>query len=212
MTDSLPTAAEALAAAVAILRAPASTELSVRKAEIWLGIARELRQAADERAKLAVWIPPSYAGETTAQRFDRLKLDADVTGAERKASPEPGAPEPRGPIPPKLDERLRVMRRPADLRFGEPVPAMIPDAQWQAATWQIGDKADCVHCHTPIIYVARRMQDQTRPDEPDTAVLWVHKYTDQRVCMTPDTGDTIVDLDATAVHTFAAPPILGLKG
>lgn len=224
MTDQLPTAAEALAEAVKIARDVTLALTMAERGKLWVAIAHEIREAADARAQREMWRPENYAGEPAAARIERLKIDNEVTGAERKASPEPEAPTPREPVPANVDERLRVLRRPADLRFGgvsskrmtkaESIGAgqLVPEQDWAAATWTVGDVADCVHCHTPIVFVARRMKDPVGQSEGDFSALWVHKYTDQRTCMTPTTGDTMVDLDATAVHTFATPPILGIKG
>lgn len=58
----------------------------------------------------------------------------------------------------------------------------------------LGHQSECAHCGTPI-YLA---QGSTDPK----ATVWVHRYTQQAVCVSPITANDITD---TVVHTFAEP-------
>jgi len=204
MTTVLPTAAEALAEAVKIARDVTLALTMAERGKLWIAIANELREAADARS---LWGDTHNAADEFAEQ-----AAVRAVNTAGKLSPDPGAPAPRGPIPPMLDERLREVRRPADLRFGGAVPAAgVPTPeQWDAAKWAPGDTSECVHCHTPITLTEIPYQQQTYGNGGEPP-FWQHKYTGQRVCASAPTGDTMTDLDATAVHTFATPPILDIK-
>lgn len=210
----LPTAAEALAMAYAIVKSPCSAA-ETQRAELLFEIGRELRIAADMRAinarramldrardqsKLdAVGIPrpsayepqvvPAFATEASqaADRYAAMMRDAGYAG-------EPAA---------ERVERLAAARLP-DFAATQVFPKAVVDEPTQltptidepttqfAIVWQAGDKADCRHCHTPIVFEARRMKDPLREGEDDgaTQYVWVHKYSDDRTCEGAAIGDT----------------------
>lgn len=108
-----------------------------------------------------------------------------------------GAPsdQPAGP-----SSSLRV---PAAAETTAYMPAFAEQTQRLPIVWHLGDKADCRHCHTPIVYDARRMQDPVTKQEADPQYLWIHKYTDQRACAVA----TMSSDDAEPTHTFAEPSV-----
>jgi hypothetical protein len=162
-----PTASQALALAFGIVATPCSAAESQR-AEILLGIAREIREESQYRR--------------TAARFD-------------------------SPPPPASPPDFAVVRVPAAPDVTAYMPAFAEQTQHIPILWRPGDKADCRNCHTPIIFVARRMSDPLVGDEGDDRFVWVHKYTDQRVCAAPMMA---VDAEGSELnHTFAEPVARG---
>lgn len=146
-----PSAPEALRAAWNMVISATASGLEVRRAEVLLGIARELREEAQYRCTMA--------------RFEAS--------------------------PPKIqvDSPATV---PAD--FGTDATAVI-------IPWAVGDKADCLHCHTPIFY------DYVfgKGGDPTGRFLWHHKYTGQAVCAVP----VMSSIDDESTYTFAEPSLGG---
>lgn len=200
-----PTAAEALAAAWQIVKAPCSAAETAR-AEVLLGIAVELRQAADMRASLA----------------RRRELDARVPLARGGVIPRPAAPtfvgEPthEGETAAERTQRL-IVEAPIDMgKWAASLAAaetqVVRDdpgiTQRLPVVWSVGDKADCRHCHTPIFY------DYVLGDggRPTGEFVWRHKYTAQAVCavaaMAKEAGCDMGEDDCSCErpsHTFAEP-------
>lgn len=198
----LPTAAEALREAVECAR-----NGNTDRGELWLGIAVELRTDAQYRSvneRLFPKIdntkafPPAatdHAGETAGDRVGRLisetfKYDPSSYGDLAQ----------RGPAPVITNEEIGQQIAEATQYMpvlGEPdfATQVIP------IVWSVGDKADCAHCHTPIVLCFRETEQQTYGEGGDE-VVWLHKYTDLAVCQNP----VIAEGDAEeAVHTYAEP-------
>jgi hypothetical protein len=178
----VPAAGEALRLAFDIVKTPCSSAESAR-AEILLGIAREIRQAADMRVSVA------RRRELDASRY-RLAVGELASGG---IIPKSAAPTFVGEHEPERDV---AQAPPAEADVTAYMPAFAEQTQHLPIVWSIGDRADCRHCHTPIVFVARRMKDPVREDEGDFSTLWVHKYTDNRTC---------VDSSIDDGHTFAEP-------
>lgn len=197
-----PSAAEALTAAWQIVKAPCSPAETAR-AEVLLGIAVELRQAADMRASLARrreidlsryrLSSPSFAaqrvpvaesaheGETAVERTQRLIAEAPIDMGAWAAS--------------LAAAETQVVRDDPGMTQRLPV------------VWSVGDKADCQHCHTPIILVHVLGED----GQPRAETLWRHKYTGQAVCAEAVTAGRMEEsgelrpAEAAVTHTFAEP-------
>ena len=197
----LPTAAEALREAVECAR-----NGNTDRGELWLGIAVELRTDAQYRSVNERLFPPKidntkafppaatdYAGETAAARIQRLISESDSYGDIARR-----AEEARQHIE-RVTEVAPVTPA-APLMWGDPVPADFA-TQVIPIVWSVGDKADCAHCHTPIVLCFRETEQQTYGEGGDE-VVWLHKYTDLAVCQNP----VIAEGDAEeAVHTYAEP-------
>jgi hypothetical protein len=149
---TVPTAAQALAAAWNMVTSAEVDELDVRRAEVLLGIATEIRQEQQFRSV-----------DERRFRFDRRQAAAGVP-----------APESYGAA-----ERTRIMLAEAPIDASK-WAASLAATDTQVANndagktqaipvvWTIGDKAQCRHCRTPIeLY------------EP---AVWRHRYTGQTTC------------------------------
>jgi hypothetical protein len=174
----LPTAAEAMREAVAIASAHTLGLTAYERAQLWLSIAHELRDAAQQReAFTRMWSPISnYVGETATERVERLVTE--------KISPDPEPPAAREPVPADIERRVEA------LLTNVPAGNDFVTQQFTPITWAPGDRADCVHCHTPIFV--------------NEFLAWHHKYTDQAVCAVAVQGESLSDV--TLVHTVATPP------
>lgn len=204
-----PSAAEALTAAWQIVKSPCSPADTAR-AEVLLGIAVELRQAADMRASLARrreldaraplargGILPSFAaqrvpetkpeheGETAAARTLRLITEAPIDMSAWAAS--------------LATAETQVVRDDPGTTQRLPV------------VWSVGDKADCRHCHTPIELAEAEVTGPYAGDYAG-ASMWRHKYTGQAVCavavMAKEAGCDMGEDDCSCErpsHTFAEP-------
>lgn len=181
----LPTPAEALGAAYAIVRTPCSAAETAR-ATLLFEIARELRVAADMRALNA-----RRAGveAEVAKRKLRAAGVIDRSVWDRAVAP--------AGVEGLAEGVLAAAAEAATATF----PAFADQTQRLPIVWHVGDKADCRHCHTPIIFEARRMSDPMTQSEGDPQYVWVHKYTDQRTCAVA----TMSSDDAEPTHTFAEP-------
>lgn len=214
----LPSAAEALAAAYAIVKSPCSAA-ETERATLLFEIGRELRIAADMRAinarraaldearnyrpktpspaayepqVVSPWAAEAsrsadryaammrdagYAGEPAAARVERLVAERLPDFAATQVFPKATVDEPTQ-LTPTIDEPTTRM----------PI------------VWSLGDKADCRHCHTPIVLVAMLDEDGQATDD----WLWRHKYSGEHVCadvhMSPVEG-------GGEGHTFAEPSI-----
>jgi len=194
----LPSAAEALAEAWKIARTPCSAAETAR-ATLLFEIGRELRIAADMRTLNARRV-------AIDARQARSKLDA-------AGIPTPAAYEPTpvtGYAGEQATERYAAMMRPFvnagqlvpdESAVTQLVPALADQTQRFPIVWAVGDKADCRHCHTPIMLCPRRMKDPLAVGEADVPAMWIHKYTDQRTCAVP----TMSSDDDEPTHTFAEP-------
>lgn len=216
------TALSVLSLAFDIVSAPCSAA-ETQRAEVLLGIAREIREEQQYRSlrnmraerKLAAAGIPSSESTTLRGYLDRFKQAGEqaerrLTQAERLFMQ--GKQEEGGPYhPATADDPGRVRRlRAAHLSgyHGTVEDANCPvcnvdQTQRLPIVWRLGDKADCRHCHTPIVYDARRMQDPVTKQEADPQYLWIHKYTDQRACAVA----TMSSDDAEPTHTFAEPSV-----
>lgn len=173
---TVPTSAEALRLAFDIVRTPCSAAESQR-AEILLGIAREIREDQQYRfTRQALGLRPGSLSGAVAQA---LRTDAECTLAN---------------ISPPVDREAWH----AAMKAEGGIEGLADKAVTQKlpVIWGVGDKADCRHCHTPI---------QLADDGGTTLGIWRHKYTGQRACTTPvmapnPTGDV-----KAQAHTFAEP-------
>lgn len=228
----LPSAAAALRAAYDIVRTPCSAAETARATLLFeiareLRVAADMRalnarrEAADKlrldlnisraRGKLdAAGIPtpaayaptpivPAFAAEASqaADRYAALTRNARYAGESmqfpapdfavaqlREQAPAQEWPDPVTQVTPKVERAL-----------DEPTQRM-------PIVWSVGDRADCRHCHTPIIYSPKI----TPPGEPDRDPEWYHKYTEQRACVAPvlnQQGDDEVPIG----HTYAEPSL-----
>lgn len=195
-----PTAAEALTAAWQIVKAPCSAAETAR-AEVLLGIAVELRQAADMRASLA----------------RRRELDARVPLARGGILPKSAAPtfvgEPahKGETAAERTQRL-VVEAPIDMgawaaSLAAAETQVVRDdpgtTQRLPVVWSVGDKADCRHCHTPIELAEAEVTGPYAGDYAG-ASMWRHKYTGQVTCAEARVVGEIPGGEEI-VHTFAEP-------
>jgi hypothetical protein len=179
-----PTAAEALRLAFSIVSSPCSAA-EAERARVLLGIARELREEQQYR--------------TIARR--RL-LAAGIPWSEE--APPPSAPKAiPAPDPAQIIINTTPQQRAEWLESIKAQGAKLADAgttQRLPVVWAVGDKADCRHCHTPIIYDSA---PATVGDDPVMMESWRHKYTGQVVCADAPMG--VRADDDTVVHTFAEP-------
>jgi hypothetical protein len=190
MTDPkpLPSAARILGEAISIALDPSSGDLALRRGELLYSIARELREEA---------------------QFRRT--------SERLASFAPTITPPPAPKEPKTvtyEEMSRMARqfqnaaatsRPGDTDLITQAAArtlrMDATQHLRALSYKLGDKADCRHCHTPIVYAEAGTAGY--PEMPGLPAPWRHKYTGQAACSVPMTAGDIEGSEPT--HTFAEP-------
>jgi hypothetical protein len=161
--NDLPSAAEALRIAFDIVKTPCSAA-EAQRAEVLLGIARELRAGTQTRVP---HLP----------RLHRL-----VPAAETAS---PADPEATAVVPLGYGQRY------------QDDPAV---TQRIKLPWQVGDKADCRHCHTPI----QLDEAETTGLKADAVKVWRHKYTGQAVCADVAIGPTEGGFPG---HTFAEPSV-----
>lgn len=166
-TNDTPGAAEALSLAFDIVKTPCSAA-ETQRAEVLLGIAREIRQEAQYRATRSA-----------------LTLTMPTKLAPAAAEAPPADPEATAVVP--LDYGQRYQDDPAI-------------TQRIRVPWQVGDKAECKNCRTPIYY--DYVLDAGR--RPTGEFVWRHKYTGQAVCVEPSFA---TGRDTAIVHTFAEPSI-----
>jgi hypothetical protein len=174
---TVPTAAQALAAAWKYATDERLDESALRRAEVLLGIATEIRQEQQFRSV-----------DERRFRFDRRQA------ADKLAAAGVPAPESYGAA-----ERTRIMLAEAPIDASKWAASLaatdtqvVNDDAGKTQTipvvWTIGDKAQCQHCHTPIeLY------------EP---AVWRHRYTGQAVCVDPSLA---TGRDTAIAHTFAEP-------
>ncbi len=108
---------------------------------------------------------------------DRLRTDLDISRSR---------------------DKLAAAGIPAQVFPQVPASALTESTQRMPITWAVGDKADCRHCHTPIVFSMRRMED-----EGEAQAIWRHKYTEQVVCAVPATAADVEGSEPT--HSFAEP-------
>lgn len=204
MTNSeLPTAAEALREAVECAR-----NGNTDRGELWLGIAVELRTDAQYRSVNARLFPPPIVTTTPpattlpaepAYRGSGHAVPADV---ERMPSPADvadygtdysgaAAYNPGGTIGHPVAEVTQYL---PELREPDFATQVIP------IVWSVGDKADCAHCHTPIVLCFRNVDGAGSFDPTDDELIWLHKYSDLAVCEVAQMGE-----GEEAVYTYAEP-------
>lgn len=179
-----PTAPEALVAAWQIVKLPCSAA-ETERAKVLLGIAIELRQAADIRAIRARYelAPRLRSGGVLREPAPQ---QPDAGSAERTQVMLSEAP-------------IDVSKWAASLAAAETQVVADPGTtQRLPVVWSVGDKADCRHCHTPIELV----EAETTGLKADAVKLWRHKYTGQATCVDPSFA---TGRDTAIVHTFAEP-------
>lgn len=194
-TNDLPSLAEVLARAYAIVATPCSAAESER-AKVLLGIAKEMREEAQYRrvaerrlvaAGLRPAVPLDYGQrmeddpEATQIRPATIAVDPTVARLARE-QPTLIHEWSKGIVAQALGE--------ADFATQQ-IPAV--------REWQVGDRAECRHCHTPIEAVAGE-PIQGRPGLKQ----WLHRYTQQAVCVDPSFA---TGRDGAIVHTFAEPSV-----
>ena len=191
-SPKLPTAAEALSLAFAIVATPCSAAETARAMALF-EIGRELRVASDMR-------------EINARRAaaDRLRTDLDISRSRDKLSaagiPNPAAYEPTQVFP----QVANYAGETAAVRFDRVAQAALTEStQRMPIAWAIGDKADCRHCHTPIECVEIAISGAPAGVFPPSGQMWRHKYTDQATCVVPAVAGDVEGSEPT--HTFAQP-------
>lgn len=164
-------------------------ELEVRRAEVLLGIATELRQAADmraiERRRGELTPRPRTGGvlrepDFAAQRVPPIGVDAKVAQL--------------------ADEQPTMIRDWAGALVANALRADPGVTQRLPITWSEGDRAECRHCRTPIVY---GMWPTAIDGDPVTVAGWRHKYSGQVTCAVPATAGGLEGSEPT--HTFAEP-------
>jgi len=177
-TNSTPSAAEALRLAFGIVSTPCSAA-ETQRAEVLLGIAREIREEMQYRATRASLM--TFAGKPAGARAHRLI--AEPFGV-------PADPEVTAVVP--LDYGQRYQDDPAV-------------TQRIRTPWQLGDKADCKYCRTPIELFEPTITGPYAGDY-EGALVWRHKYTGQAACTVPAVA-AATGADEVIAHTFATPSI-----
>lgn len=214
-----PSAAEALTAAWQIVKSPCSPAETAR-AEVLLGIAVELRQAADMRASLArrreldARVPLARGGilpKSAAATF----VGEPSFAAQRVPSAEPTH---EGETAAERTQRL-VVEAPIDMgawaaSLAAAETQVVRDdpgtTQRLPVVWSVGDKADCRHCHTPIELAEAEVTGPYAGDYAG-ASMWRHKYTGQVTCVEAVTAGRIEEsgelrpVETALAHTFAEP-------
>lgn len=176
---TVPTAAQALAAAWNMVTSAEVDELDVRRAEVLLGIATEIRQeqqfrtinqrrAAGKLEAAGIPAPASYAGESAIDRTARVIREA---GYVERPAWESAA--------------TQVVNNDAGKTQAIPV------------LWTVGDKAQCRHCHTPI-----ELHEVAVAGADAPPAVWRHRYTGQATCAVATMSG---EPGAEATHTFAEP-------
>lgn len=189
---TLPTAAQALALAWKYASAMTASTADIARAEILLGIARELREEAQWRAM-------RRAGAERRLRAAGL-APPDPEGAELRELArrfrEGSEPAPRAYLNAETWETA-VSKGGGLETLAETALRDPGTTQRLPIVWSVGDKADCRHCHTPIEVIA--------PDPIQglqALKTWQHKYTGQAACAVASMGSE----DAgEPTHTFAEP-------
>jgi len=190
----VPTAAEALAEAWRIVQFPERcSDMNIRRAEVCLGIARELREEAQYRRAAALFdASPAIANAGAYTRppevIDTAKLEA--LAKRFRAGADPVTPTAAA----KLDLGQRIEDDPAMTAWIDPSAT-----QRMPVVWTVGDKSQCRHCHTPI----ELCEAATTGLAADNVKLWRHKYTGQAACAVP--AMLQADYELPASHTFAEP-------
>jgi hypothetical protein len=199
---NLPTPAEALFMAYAIVRTPCSAA-ETERAKLLFEIAREMRVADDMRAiqRRREMVDALSRGIETQHARDKLS----AAGIPHPAAYEPQVVPAFAAEASKAADRYAAMMRDAGYGGGPAAVTQVVSEQTQrlAVVWSLGDKSDCRHCHTQIIFVTRRMTDATSPGEDDSRTVWVHKYTDHRACAVPMMANDAEGVEGN--YTFAEP-------
>lgn len=212
--NPIPTAAEALGEAVAIARSMTNGLPADERARLWLAIAHEISEDARWRSvdrRLSGLRPPRVltepalrdGGIITAERAGTVARAAQMVG--RGLRLDPGGYE-FG----RRDEHVRidpagyvgvtgtVLLVPAADAPTEVVPVTdLGATQKIPIVWEIGDKADCRNCHTPI-----ELQQVAVQHEGEPPAVWRHKYSGQAVCADIHIGPAEGGFEG---HTFAEP-------
>lgn len=185
----VPTAAEALAEAWRIVQYPERcSDMNIRRAEVCLGIAREVREEQQYRATRSTIAafggvkvdhvhdsPPPADAEANLRKFAaQFRAGADPVMKEAAQRADVGQV-----VAAAVKMQTRINRM-----FSAPLGGLL---------WRVGDKADCRHCHTPIEYVEVRNGDRVEGN------AWWHRYTQLAPCAVPFIAD---DNETT---TFAEP-------
>jgi len=176
-TNDALSALTALRLAFGIVSSPCSAA-ETQRAEVLLGIAREIREEAQYRATR------SALTSTLPARPSKM-LPTPVPAA---AEAPPADPEATAVVP--LDYGQRYQDDPAI-------------TQRIRTPWSVGDKADCRHCHTPIELAEAEVTGPYAGDYAG-ASMWRHKYTGQAVCADAHMGPAEGGFPG---HTFAEPSI-----
>jgi len=181
MTGDALTALSALQLAFGIVKSPCSAA-ETQRAEVLLRIAREIREEQQYRSSISLRADLARA---------KLGAPIDVQPASTPLRAGGIVSAPPGFAAAVVGESDVTITMPALAEQTQAVPIL----------WRIGDKADCRHCHTPIMLSPRRMKDPLAVGEADVPAMWIHKYTDQRTCAVP----TMSSDDDEPTHTFAEP-------
>ena len=208
MTSEFPTAAEALSLAFDIVKTPCSAA-EAERARVLLGIAVELRTDAQWRASRlhrteidqatairrlrdAGLVPP--AGEPPADAKLRGYLDQwQQADAERYAG-ELAADRAQRLFKPETVANAGVAITETMAAVLRTDPSM---TQRLPVIWQVGDKSQCRHCHTPI-----ELHEVMNGDRVEGKAWW-HRYTGVATCAVPATAGDLEGSEPT--HTFAQP-------
>lgn len=208
-----PTAATALRLAYDIVKAPCSAA-ETQRAEVLLGIAREIREEQQYRATrsmLGATVSPLRTKpdhlHVAAPPADTAKLE-ELAKRFGQASPADAATR----LDSAMGQAMRLDAEQAVAALRETTVVGWPDAVTQVVpandltttqripiVWEVGDKAQCRHCHTPIELV----EAVTTGFKADNVNVWRHKYSGQAVCAAPLLGQG--DNEVPSAHTFAEP-------
>jgi hypothetical protein len=214
MTNPIvPTAAEALALAWRYASDVTLGESALRRAEVLLGIATEIRQERQFRAvearrqsidraraayKLAaagIPMPESYnvKPETFGQTYGGEPAYAGETAVDRTA---------------RIIREAGYVERPTwESAVTRPIEVEgytgtgLDKTQRIETLWTVGDKAQCRHCHTPIELCPVAVEVEGEPP-----AVWRHKYSGQATCAVATMSG---EQGAEATHTFAEPESRG---
>jgi hypothetical protein len=207
-TNDTPTAAEALSRAFAIVKEPCSAA-ETQRAEVLLGIARELREEAQYRSiagrrlALSGWSKEALAKLPGAPAVEAPPADPEATAVT--IAVDPSIAKLAHERPTMVHEWAKgivanALATGAPLDYGQRMQDDPGITQRIRTPWQVGDKAECKHCHTPI----QLDEAETTGLKADNVKVWRHKYTGQAVCADAHMGPTEGGFQG---HTFAEPSI-----
>lgn len=189
MTEKpLPTAQRMIGEAITVALDPSSTEFALRRGELALAIARELREglrpAAPPRSLLWDRNDPQWAAQLAGRKLRERDVPAadEVAEAGREADP------------------VVAMAQRAEAAAGV---GLEETQQITQVPWRVGDVSVCRFCGTPVFLCLVRTEQRTAAED-GSEQRWLHKYTQAAVCASPSLFEPGDD-QANMVHTWATP-------